>query len=146
MLRTAIAALTGLMLAGCGGAVNLRAGAPLLAGCEGASNCFSTQAVEKDERLEPVTYVGTREGAQQLMASIITVTPGARVVDKQDGYIHGTYESDMLGFVDDLELRFPEGAKVIEMRIASRSVHPAFGVNRKRIADLRKAFLDLQPD
>ncbi|HVT37232.1 MAG TPA: DUF1499 domain-containing protein [Nevskiaceae bacterium] len=146
MSRTAAAVLISgfaVMLAACGSAPQLRSGDGRLAPC-GDPNCVSSQDADPARRVEPIRYEGTREGAQQLLASIISRTEGAQIVDNQPGYIHATYTSKVLGFVADVELVFPP-QKFVDVRSASRTGYYDFDVNRKRVEDLRKAFNDRQP-
>ncbi len=45
-----------------------------------------------------------------------------------------------MGFVDDFEAHVGPGARVIELRSASRLGYSDFGVNRKRVEAIRTAF------
>ena len=54
-----------------------------------------------------------------------------------DDYIHAECSSAVFGFVDDLELHLRAAQKLIAVRSASRLGHSDFGVNRKRVENLR---------
>jgi uncharacterized protein (DUF1499 family) len=66
--------------------------------------------------------------------------PGARVVTARADYAHLEFATPLMGFVDDVELAVDTAASVIQVRSASRVGTSDFGVNRKRIDDLRRAF------
>jgi len=48
------------------------------------------------------------------------------------------YETRFMKFVDDVEFWFDAGSGVIQVRSASRLGRNDFGVNRRRIEDLRE--------
>lgn len=143
MYRTAIAVTTSMLLAACG-SPQLRPSAQQFAACSGLPHCVSSQDVDPARRVEPIAYTGTRSGAQQLMVSLLRVMPEARIITQEDGYLHATFTSATLGMVDDVEMIFP-AQKFIDVRSSSRIGYYDFGVNRRRIETLRKAFIDHQP-
>ncbi|WP_428033878.1 DUF1499 domain-containing protein [Amphritea sp.] len=63
---------------------------------------------------------------------------GGRVVVLEKDYLAAEFSSSVFGFVDDLELLRDPVAGVIHLRSASRVGYSDLGVNRKRVAALRK--------
>ena len=63
--------------------------------------------------------------------------PRTRIVSESDVYLHVECRSALLGFVDDLELHLREQNNLIAVRSASRRGYRDFGVNRKRVEQLR---------
>jgi uncharacterized protein (DUF1499 family) len=60
-------------------------------------------------------------------------------VIREDGnYLYAEYKSALLGYVDDVELLLDEKAALVHVRSASRLGRSDFGVNRKRIEELRR--------
>jgi len=55
----------------------------------------------------------------------------------RDCYIHATFTSLIFRFVDDVEFVIDDSAKQIQFRSASRVGRNDFGVNRRRIEQLR---------
>ena len=53
-------------------------------------------------------------------------------------YLYVRYETRFMKFVDDVEFWFDAGSGVIQVRSASRLGRNDFGVNRRRIEDLRE--------
>lgn len=149
MSRTATAVLISFAtaLTGCSslGEPAARPAGFTLSPCDGGPHCVSSQSTDPDRHVDAIQYKGTRSGAQQLMSSIIRFTEGAKIVNEQEGYLHATYRSQVMGFVDDLELLFPPNQKIIELRSSSRIGYYDFGVNRDRAEALRKAFNERQP-
>jgi uncharacterized protein (DUF1499 family) len=58
----------------------------------------------------------------------------------EENYIHAEFTSLVFRFVDDVEFLFSQerdGEVSIDIRSASRVGHSDFGVNRKRMEDIR---------
>jgi hypothetical protein len=60
-----------------------------------------------------------------------------------DNYIHAISKSRIFKFVDDVEFYFPSDKSVIHIRSASRVGDSDFGVNRRRLEQIRLALRDL---
>lgn len=65
---------------------------------------------------------------------------GARIAEEKAGYLRAEYRSALFGFVDDVELLLDEAAKRIDVRSASRTGYFDFGVNRRRVEEIRDRF------
>ena len=63
--------------------------------------------------------------------------PRTSIVEERADYLYAEFASRLLGFVDDVEFYFPPNERIIHVRSASRLGHSDFGVNRKRIEDIR---------
>ena len=64
----------------------------------------------------------------------------AKIIVAQKNYIRVEFISNVFRFVDDVEFYFPETKEkeiIIHIRSASRIGHSDFGVNRKRIEQIR---------
>ncbi len=71
------------------------------------------------------------------MKAIIGGLPRTKLIEEEDGYLHYEFTSLLLRFVDDVEFLFDEGSKAIHFRSASRVGYGDFGVNRRRVEDIR---------
>jgi Uncharacterized protein conserved in bacteria len=71
---------------------------------------------------------------------VLKAMDGASLVEVQPDYIHATFTSTIMRFVDDVEFQFPAGTHQIQVRSASRIGYYDFGVNRARVEKIRKAF------
>lgn len=101
-------------------------------------NAVGSQGSDKVHAIAPLSYSGTREEVIRKLHSIIGNTPRARIVVETPDYLYVEYESALLGFVDDTEFYLPAYEKVIHVRSAARFGFSDFGVNRKRIEDMRE--------
>ena len=63
------------------------------------------------------------------------------MVVADENFLHVEFRSAVFGFVDDVEFLFDDGNKVIHVRSASRVGYYDFGVNRRRVEELRKRFM-----
>ena len=85
--------------------------------------------------------MNTPERAIQRLTAAIAGVPSMRIIEEKDGYIDAEAKSLIFRFVDDVEFYVDRDAKVIHFRSASRVGHSDLGVNRKRMEQLRQAFL-----
>jgi uncharacterized protein (DUF1499 family) len=134
-----VAALFGNLLAGSPPAA-LGARDGRLAPCPASPNCVSSQAADADHRIAPIAYTGDASDALATLARVIAAQPGATIVAQHDGYVYATFQTPLMGFVDDVEFVVDPAQRVIHVRSASRLGYRDFGVNRKRIETLRAAF------
>jgi uncharacterized protein (DUF1499 family) len=93
--------------------------------------------------MDPIPYRGTPEEAKKRLLQVLAGLPRTRVVKEEPGYLHAECRSLVFRFVDDVELEIDEAAKVVHFRSASRLGRSDFGVNRKRMEEIRRAFLAL---
>ncbi|HXV27821.1 MAG TPA: DUF1499 domain-containing protein [bacterium] len=115
-----------------------------LAPCPSAPHCVSTQSEDPRHRLEPFRYVGSKDVMKKGLVQAIQSMPGAAVIEIQDDYLHAEFRSRIMKFVDDLEVYFEPGQKIIHFRSCSRKGYFDFGVNRKRVESLKNQLSGLQ--
>jgi uncharacterized protein (DUF1499 family) len=118
------------------GHVGLRDGK--LSECPDSPNCVSSQTVKKDHAVDPLAYSGSYSETKQVLLSIISSLPRTKIITDNDRYVHVTFTSRLMRFVDDVEFLFDETNKQIHVRSASRVGYSDIGVNRKRVEYLRK--------
>ena len=109
-----------------------------LSECPDSPNCVSSQTVKKDHAVDPLSYNGSYSEAKQALLSIISSLPRTKITADNDRYVHVTFTSRLMRFVDDVEFLFDDANKHIHVRSASRVGYSDMGVNRKRVEDLRK--------
>ncbi len=114
----------------------------LLLPCPSSPNCVCSEYPDQSGLVQPLRFSEPSDKAWQRVREIIT-TMGGSIVEENYNYLHAVFTSRFLRFVDDLELRMDDEAKVIHFRSASRIGKYDFGVNRKRIDDLRSLFMKL---
>lgn len=111
-----------------------------LAPCPASPNCVSTQADDAEHRIAPLTFTGTTAMAMFRLKAILSRIPRLKLVKETDNSLHFEATSFFFRFVDDVEFQFDEAAGVIHFRSASRTGHYDFGVNRKRMEQIRAAW------
>lgn len=119
------------------------AGAPArgaLPACPDTPNCVSSQATDRAHAIAPLHYGMSAADAMRRLRAIVSGMPRTRVVSATDDYLHVEFTSAILRFVDDVEFRVDASHRLIHVRSASRVGHYDFGVNRRRIEAVRRAF------
>ena len=108
-----------------------------LVSCPSSPNCVSTQAQDDGHAIAPFRYRKSRAEAKESLKAIVQAMPRTRLVDEDEAYLHYEFTSLLLRFVDDVEFLFDDESKTIHFRSASRTGYGDFGVNRKRMEEIR---------
>jgi uncharacterized protein (DUF1499 family) len=108
-----------------------------LAACPTSPNCVSTMATEESQAIAPYRFQTPLYEAKARLIQIFSAFPGAELVQEKEASLQFEVRSFLFQFVDDVEFRFDEATHTIHFRSAARSGHYDFGVNRKRMEDLR---------
>lgn len=127
-------------LAGCAAAPpdNLRGvDGGMLAPCPDAPHCVSSRAEDSDHRVPPLHFPGSFAEQRQAIVAVVRSMDGGKVIVAQGDYVHATFTSDLFGFVDDVEFVLT-GNNTIQVRSSSRIGYYDFGVNRARVAEIRR--------
>jgi uncharacterized protein (DUF1499 family) len=118
-----------------------------LSTCKSAANCvvsINTQAnaATKPDAIAPIVYHRDLETAQTILLKILAVVPRTEVVKQTDHYIHAQ-SKNRFGSVDELEFVFARNQQLIYLRSASPNLPFDFGLNRRRLEQIRLAMQDL---
>lgn len=110
--------------------------------CPSSPNCVCSydDPADKQHYIEPLTYEGTREEAQQKMIAVLNSMKRCKVKEETSDYIWAVFGTKIGIFWDDVEIHFPENEKVIHLRSASRVGHSDFGANRRRAKAIRELY------
>ncbi len=115
-----------------------------LAPCPRTPNCVSTEAPPgSSKHMDPIPYTGSLDQARARLLQVLRDYPRTRIVSDpglEPHYLKAECRSKLFRFVDDVEFVFDEGTKQIRFRSASRLGRKDFGVNRKRMEEIRAAF------
>ena len=123
-------------------AVNTGVTKDRLAPCPKSPNCVSSLSQDKSHYVEPLSYKVSQEAAREKLISVINSMKRSKIVSTENNYIHATFTSFLFRFVDDVEFSFDDEKKVIDVRSASRTGYSDLGVNRRRVEDIRKRFMN----
>ena len=106
-----------------------------LAPCRSTPNCVSSQADPEDREhyIAPIAFRGRMEGVRRAVESM----PRSTVIRADRNYLYAEYRTPLMRYVDDVELYYDERAGLVHVRSASRLGRRDFGVNRKRVEELR---------
>jgi uncharacterized protein (DUF1499 family) len=115
----------------------------MLSPCPKSPNCVSSLSKDESHYVAPLAYETTLEEAREKLISIINSMKRSEIVTAEMNYIHATFTSALFRFVDDVEFSFDDQKKVIDVRSASRTGYSDLGVNRKRVEEIRRRFLNL---
>jgi len=107
--------------------------------CPATPNCVCSEQQVEGAFAEPLVYATTADVAWRKIKYAIVETGGV-VLTEQDGYLHAVYETTLMRFVDDVELRLDATNQVIHVRSASRVGNSDLGANRKRVTRIQAAF------
>jgi uncharacterized protein (DUF1499 family) len=102
-----------------------------LAPCKRSPNCVSSQA----DRSDAEHYIAPLKGSIPALRKAIESLPRTRIIRESSDYLYAEFRSKLLGYVDDVEFFFD--GKVVHVRSCSRLGRRDFGVNRKRVEELR---------
>lgn len=109
--------------------------------CPDSPNCVSSQSDDPRHAIAPLRYEGTAERAKGLLIKTVLGMKRSRIVISEGVFLHAEFTSAFFRFVDDVEFLLDDGRKWIHVRSASRVGYYDFGVNRRRIEDIRSRFL-----
>lgn len=111
-----------------------------LAPCPDTPNCVSSQTTGPARRVEPIAFAGGADAALARLKGVIAELPRARLVAEEGLRLRAEFTSRVFRFVDDVDFVIDPEACVIHVRSASRVGWYDFGVNRRRVEAIRRAF------
>ena len=111
-----------------------------LSPCPQKPNCVNSMSSSTEHAIPAFQYTVDLEQARTSLLKIIDEQSRTEILASENHYIHSTFTSLILRFVDDVEFLFDDSNKVIHVRSASRTGRSDFGVNRKRVEKLRRLF------
>lgn len=109
--------------------------------CPNSPNCVSSRVPLSDPHyIEALAFTGDPAAAMVRLAALVGGLPRIKVIDQGPAYLRTEFRSAFLRFVDDVDFSLSPDESVIHVRSASRVGYSDFGVNRKRIEDIRRSF------
>jgi uncharacterized protein (DUF1499 family) len=109
-----------------------------LAPCPDSPNCVSSDATDPSHRVAALELVIPAEAAWRMIPEAVKTLPRTEIKEASDRYLRAECTSLVFRFVDDLELELRAGEGTIAVRSASRKGYSDFGVNRRRVENLRE--------
>ncbi|MGQ0811504.1 MAG: DUF1499 domain-containing protein [Nitrospiraceae bacterium] len=109
-----------------------------LAVCPNSPNCVSTRSEDPEHAIQPYRYERTHAEAKAMLMQVISGLGRVKWVKEAETSLHYEFTSFLFRFVDDVEFLLDYPTQTIHFRSASRIGHSDFGVNRKRMEEIRK--------
>ena len=109
--------------------------------CPQSPNCVSSTDADLSHRILALSYGNSSaENALQTLKKVL-LSMNVQVQLAEDGHsLHAEFKSAVFGFIDDVDALLNTEQARIEIRSASRTGHSDFGVNKRRVETIRKAF------
>lgn len=88
--------------------------------------------------IAPLPMKGNASATLDRIAGIIEAMDGAKIIEREPGYLYAQFTTRLMKYVDDAEFWFDPDTEVIQVRSASRLGKSDLGVNRERIEFIRQ--------
>lgn len=108
--------------------------------CPASPNCVTSQNPVGAQAISPFDYTGAPEDARRALLAVLDSMPRTQVVSRTKVYIRAEFRSSFFKFIDIGEFVIREHTPIIDVRSASRTGYFDFGVNRKRLEEIRRRF------
>lgn len=95
---------------------------------------------EPSRRVEPFPIEGDAEAALARVKAA-ALAAGGRLRAETPDYLHFTFTTPLLRFVDDVEFVLAPESRVLHVRSASRVGYSDLGTNRRRVEKLRRTLV-----
>ena len=112
----------------------------LLNPCPKKPNCVSSQEEDEKHYSESFSYDTEKSMAFNYLKEIVSAQKRTEIVSETSNYLHVEFKTAFFRFVDDVEFYFPDNTSIVHFRSASRLGYSDFGVNKKRIENIRTLF------
>lgn len=113
-----------------------------LEACPDSPNCVCTLGNVEEHAIAPYRYRKTLDEAKSVLKQVFSERSRTKLVQEEEAYLHYEVKSLLFRFVDDVEILFDDASKTIHFRSASRTGYYDFGVNRRRMEDVRSLVED----
>jgi len=89
--------------------------------------------------IDPIAFSVPPGEARRRLMSVVSSMKGAKLVTEEANYLHFTFTTAVMRFVDDVEFLIDPDTGRVEVRSASRVGYKDFRVNRQRVERVRSA-------
>ena len=108
-----------------------------LGACKDTPNCVSSADTREKFAIDPITFSGTNSMTIADIHTQLSSLPHVTIVTHNTEYLHATFKTGVMGYIDDVEFHRNAEAEQIDIRSASRIGKSDLGANRKRLEALR---------
>lgn len=114
-----------------------------LAPCPASPNCVSSDEAAGAHHVAALALAQPPEQAWRAARAAVRRLARTTIISESDHYLHAECASAVFGFIDDLELHFRPAQNIIAVRSAARVGYSDFGVNRRRVEQLRASLAEI---
>lgn len=107
------------------------------AACPPSPNCVSSRAADQAHQIAPLVLPDRLGEPMAVLREIVAGLDGAHIVSSGGDSLVAEFHSRLFGFVDDLTLELDRNVRLVQVRSAARSGWYDFGVNRRRVEQIR---------
>ncbi len=109
--------------------------------CPKTPNCISSDAIDSKHKTNAFELNSAHAENWKAIYNAVDNLPNTKIITFNDRYLHAECSSAVFGFVDDLQLHLRNNTKHVAIKSAARLGYSDFGVNQKRIEQLRNQLL-----
>lgn len=113
-----------------------------LKACPESPNCVSTQTDQPKKKMSPLSYSVSQADALAALKSLVGELSRTKLVEEADDYLHYTFTTFPIPFVDDVEFILDDEQKEIHFRSASRVGYSDLGVNERRMKKISRLWAE----
>ena len=109
--------------------------------CQGSESSRSTQTVDRFPLSDQVSNQVNNQATEAIatLANIVETYPGTKIITQDERYLHATFASKLMGYIDDVEFLVSDDQQSVQVRSASRLGESDLGANKKRVDALRSS-------
>jgi uncharacterized protein (DUF1499 family) len=104
-------------------------------------NWVSSVTKDKAHFLDPMPFLGDKKSSWDKLLKVVKSMSGTKIEIDDGTYMHVTFTTFIMRFVDDVEFIADEASRQIHFKSASRVGHSDLGANKKRMDQVRAAYL-----
>lgn len=108
--------------------------------CPDTPNCVCSIDNDRIHGIDPISFHGSQEEAEEKIKNVVSSMERSKIVKTTGDYVHAEFKSRLFGFVDDVEFYIDDKGGIIHVHSESRTGVYDFGVNRKRVENIRQKF------
>ncbi len=108
--------------------------------CPFSPNCVSTEATDARHGVAPFFLIG-KDAWPEIRAAVLALSR-VKLVNEHDASLRAECRSALAGFIDDLAVEVQANGAQLAVRSAARVGYYDFGVNRRRVEELRHQLRD----
>ena len=110
-----------------------------LAPCPDKPNCVCSEYNDdKQHFIDPLPLSTKQLPSASKYIRISIESLGGEIQTESNTYLAATFSSSFFGFIDDVEFRIDAKNQLIHIRSAARTGYSDFGINNKRVNNLKK--------